>query len=144
MIINSADLNVTLSSRPFVISCPAVGVELHCDLNETRDRIIGTWIIGNDSPETLRIADLMIAAGNARLQAMKLVHGDLRSGDCKRLELVNDTRVFDGLSDQDDWLGTGTRDAIKAAGGRVDPASWGYYPKELLVDGWAFRAPARG
>jgi hypothetical protein len=56
---------VPLSNRPFVISCPAVGVELHCDLNEARDRIIGTWIIGNDSPETRRIADLMVAAGNA-------------------------------------------------------------------------------
>jgi hypothetical protein len=143
MIINSGDLNLAQPDRLLVISCPAVGVELRCDLNETRDRIVGSSIVGDDNREAHRIAGLMVAAGNAHLEKMKVVHGLTQSRECDHLELVNDTRVFEAFDYNMNWRGTATKEAIKLAGFRADPASWGYYPKELLVDGWAFVAPRR-
>jgi hypothetical protein len=66
------------------------------------------------------------------------------------LPLANDTRVFDAMAFNpetcmyDIWRGTATLEAIRGAGCRPDPASWGYYPQELLMDGWALRARPRG
>jgi hypothetical protein len=139
--INSDDLNFALTNRLFIISCPAAGVELHCDLNETGDRIIGSWIVGNDGPEAGHIAGLMVAAGNAHLENMKVVHGPDERRGCEGLELMNYTPVFEAFDYEENWRGTGTLEAIKAAGCRADLASWMYAPKEFLTDGWVFVEP---
>ncbi|MCP3444107.1 hypothetical protein [Bradyrhizobium sp. CCGUVB14] len=37
------------------------------------------------------------------------------------------------------WMGTGTREAIAAAGYRTPPKPFGYCSKSSLKDGWGFR-----
>jgi hypothetical protein len=70
--------------------------------------------------------------------------------EVESLPLANDMQVFEAFAfnpqtaDYDIWRGTGTWEAIKAAGCRADLSSLMYHPKELLVDGWALRGPARG
>jgi hypothetical protein len=140
--VSSGDLNFAQPDRLFIISCPTVGVELHCDLNEKRDRIVDFRIIGNDNREVRRIASLMVAAGNAHLERMKVVDGSADRRKCESLDLGNYTRVFEAFDYEENWRGTGTLEAIKAAGCRADLMSSMYAPKEFLTDGWVFVEPA--
>jgi hypothetical protein len=61
------------------------------------------------------------------------------------LRPANDTRVFDGLSRSNGaWLGTGTEEAILAAGGLINLPTLRYCPHSILdAEGWTFRAPPR-
>jgi hypothetical protein len=59
--------------------------------------------------------------------------------------MKNDTLVFDAMAfnpstvSYDIWKGTGTRQAIEAAGFLVVEASRRGCPKEILKDGWSYR-----
>jgi hypothetical protein len=78
---------------------------------------------------------------------LRIVHRAALSRECEGFPLPNDTQVFEAFAfnprtaDYDIWRGTGTWEAIKAAGFRADLSSLMYHPKDLLVDGWAFVAP---
>jgi len=75
------------------------------------------------------------------------LHRLASSHEREDLELINDTAVYEAFAynphtgDEDIWCGTGTLEAINACGYTADLASVMYYPKELLINGWAFVVP---
>jgi hypothetical protein len=69
--------------------------------------------------------------------------------ECHGLKLANNMQVFEAFAynprtaSYDIWRGTGTWEAIKAAGCRADLSSLMYHPKEQLQNGWVIVAPER-
>lgn len=71
MTLDYLDLDFTLSNRMLVVFWPAQNVYCFCELNETRDRIEGTWMSRGDTPEAKLIAGLLKNAGHWYLDELR-------------------------------------------------------------------------